>query len=152
MSEPRIYGEYCQIDGTWKATERCAGLGWFYNNRETGEQFIGSSNLRRGLTPLQMEVEALVWAMQCLFQYNKHVMVFETDCSDVVKMVSNLAEWPAFSILLEEVDRCRRRFITYDIHHIPMTKSTKADKGWDGKKRKDRDGTGQDTKKWNEIG
>ncbi|CAA7029430.1 unnamed protein product [Microthlaspi erraticum] len=61
-------------------------------------------------------------------QYNKYVMVFETDCSDVVKMVSNPMEWPAFSILLEEVDRCRRRFISCDIHHIPRTKNTKADK------------------------
>ncbi|CAA7029238.1 unnamed protein product [Microthlaspi erraticum] len=120
-----MYGDHCQFDGAWKATECRADLGWLYHYRETGEQLLGTSNLRRGLTPLQIEVEALVWAMQCMIHYNKQVMVFETDCSDVMKMVSNLAEWPAFSILLDVVDRCKRRFTSFSIHHIPRTKNTK---------------------------
>ncbi|CAA7049641.1 unnamed protein product [Microthlaspi erraticum] len=66
--------------------------------------------------------------MQCMHRHNKLVMVFETDCSDVVKMVSKLEEWPAFIILLEEVDRCKMGFTSFSIVHIPMTNNTKADK------------------------
>ncbi|CAA7036811.1 unnamed protein product [Microthlaspi erraticum] len=55
-------------------------------------------------------------------------MVFETDCSDVVKMVSKREEWPAFAILLDEVDRCKMGFTSFSIVHIPMTNNTKADK------------------------
>ncbi|CAA7039116.1 unnamed protein product [Microthlaspi erraticum] len=75
-----------------------------------------------------MEVEAFIWVMQCMIQHNKQEVVFETDCSNVVKMVSNPNEWPAFSILLEEVDRCKRRFTTFSVHHISITNNTKADK------------------------
>ncbi|CAA7034401.1 unnamed protein product [Microthlaspi erraticum] len=55
-------------------------------------------------------------------------MVFQTDCSDVVKMVSKPEEWPAFSTLFDEVDRCKRRFTSFNIMHIPRTNNTKADK------------------------
>ncbi|CAA7051296.1 unnamed protein product [Microthlaspi erraticum] len=59
---------------------------------------------------------------------NKVEMVFETDCSDVVKMVSTPEEWPAFAVLLDEVDRSRTRFTSFSIVHIPRTNNTKADK------------------------
>ncbi|CAA7016993.1 unnamed protein product [Microthlaspi erraticum] len=58
----------------------------------------------------------------------KLTMVFQTDCSDVVKMISKPEEWPAFSLLLEEVDRCKRRFNSFSIMQIPRTENTKADK------------------------
>ncbi|CAA7046662.1 unnamed protein product [Microthlaspi erraticum] len=74
------------------------------------------------------ELEVLIWAMQCMLRNGKLTMVFQTDCSDVVKMVSKPEEWSAFSLLLDEVDRCKRRFSSFSIMHIPRTKNTKADK------------------------
>ncbi|CAA7037615.1 unnamed protein product [Microthlaspi erraticum] len=52
-------GDICQVDGSWKATEPRAGLGWYNYNTNTGEKLLGTCNLRRGLSPLQAEVEAL---------------------------------------------------------------------------------------------
>ncbi|CAA7032385.1 unnamed protein product [Microthlaspi erraticum] len=124
---PRM-GDICQVDGAWKETESRAGLGWFYLNMNTQEKLMGTRNLRRGISPLQTELEALIWAMHCMLRHNKLLTRFETDCSDVVKMVSTLEEWPAFEILLDEVDRCKRRFTSFSIAHIPRTKNTKADK------------------------
>ncbi|CAA7023630.1 unnamed protein product [Microthlaspi erraticum] len=120
-------GDICQIDGAWKETESRAGLGWFYLNMNTQEKLMGTRNLRRGISPLQTELEALIWAMHCMLRHNKLLTRFETDCSDVVKMVSTPEEWPAFAILLDEVDRCKRRFTSFSIAHIPR-KNTKADK------------------------
>ncbi|CAA7040543.1 unnamed protein product [Microthlaspi erraticum] len=77
-------GDRCQVDGSWKETDSRSGLGWYNFNMETGEKLLGTCNLWRGVSPLQTEVEALLWAMQCMLRHNKLVMVFETDCSDVV--------------------------------------------------------------------
>ncbi|CAA7051624.1 unnamed protein product [Microthlaspi erraticum] len=119
---------WCQVDGAWKETDCRAGLGWYYFNPETQSKLMGSCNLRKGISPLQTELEALIWAIQCMLRQSKLVMGFETDCSDVVKMVSKPEEWPAFTILLEEVDRCKMGFTSYSIVHIPRMNNTKADK------------------------
>ncbi|CAA7055684.1 unnamed protein product [Microthlaspi erraticum] len=66
--------------------------------------------------------------MQCMLRHKKLVMVFETDCSDVVKMVSKPEEWPAFAILLDKVDKCKMGFTSFSIVHIPRMNNTKADK------------------------
>ncbi|CAA7014508.1 unnamed protein product [Microthlaspi erraticum] len=121
-------GEICQIDGSWKDTDPRAGLGWYNFNTETGEKFMGTCNLRRGISPLQTELEALVWAMQCMLRQNKLTIVFKTDCSEVVKMVSKPEEWPAFVTILEEFCRCKTEFISFSIVHISRKQNTKADK------------------------
>ncbi|CAA7057288.1 unnamed protein product [Microthlaspi erraticum] len=108
--------------------ERRAGLGWYYVITDTQDKLMGTCNMRRGISTLQSELETLIWAMQCMLRYNKLKMLFETDCSDVVKMLFKPEEWPAFAILLDEVDRCKRRFTSFSIMHIPRTKNTKADK------------------------
>ncbi|CAA7049767.1 unnamed protein product [Microthlaspi erraticum] len=74
------------------------------------------------------ELEALVWAMQCMLAHNKRRMNFQTDCTDLVKMVSTPREWPAFENLLDEVEQCKRKFQAFSLTHIPRTNNTKADK------------------------
>ncbi|CAA7054626.1 unnamed protein product [Microthlaspi erraticum] len=121
-------GEWCQIDGAWKVTDSRAGLGWYNFDPDSGSVLMGSSNLRRGLSPLQTELEALVWAMQSMLVHNKRRMNFQTDSAQLVKMVSKPAEWPAFAILLEEVEHCRGMFQAFSLTYIPRTKNTRADK------------------------
>ncbi|CAA7058494.1 unnamed protein product [Microthlaspi erraticum] len=111
-----------------KVTEPRAGIGWYYFDPESGSILVGSSNIRRGLSPLQTELEALVWAMQSMLAHNKQRMNFQTDCAQLVKMVSKPAECPAFEILLEEMDKCRRMFQAFSLTHIPTSQNTKADK------------------------
>jgi len=49
---------------------------------------MGASNLRRSLSPLHAEVEALLWAMKCMIGADNQDVVFLTNCSMLVKMVS----------------------------------------------------------------
>ncbi|CAA7037479.1 unnamed protein product [Microthlaspi erraticum] len=121
-------GEWCQVDGAWKETECRAGLGWYNFDPESGSTLVGASNLRRRLSPLQTELETLIWAMQSMLVHNKQRMNFQTDCAQLVKMVSEPAEWPAFEILLEEMEKCRKMFQAFSITHIPRKKNTKADR------------------------
>ncbi|CAA7034256.1 unnamed protein product [Microthlaspi erraticum] len=123
-----LSGEWCQLDGAWKETECRAGLGWYNYDPGSGSTLVGSCNLRRGLSPLQTELEALVWAMQSMLAHNKQQMNFQTDCAELVKMVANPNDWPAFEILLEEVEKCKRQFQAFSLSHIPRKKNTKADK------------------------
>ncbi|CAA7051645.1 unnamed protein product [Microthlaspi erraticum] len=123
-----LVGEWCQIDGAWKATECRAGLGLYNFDPDSGSTLVGASTIRRGLSPLQMELEALVWAMQSMLAHNKQQINFQTDCVQLVKMVSKPAEWPVFEILLDEMEKCRRMFQTFSLTHIPRTENTKADK------------------------
>ncbi|CAA7020280.1 unnamed protein product [Microthlaspi erraticum] len=89
---------------------------------------MGTCNLRRGISPLQSELETLVWAMQCTLRHNKLTVVFETDCSDVVKMLSTPEEWPASATKLDEFCRCKMGLTPFSIVHISQTNNTKADK------------------------
>ncbi|CAA7050189.1 unnamed protein product [Microthlaspi erraticum] len=125
---PPVTEDICQVDGAWKETDCRAGMRWFYFHTENMDKLMGASNLRRGISPLQTELEALIWAMQCMLRNSKLNIVFQTDCSDVVKMVSKLEEWPAFSLLLDEVNRCKRGFTSFIIMHIPRKENTKADR------------------------
>ncbi|CAA7038463.1 unnamed protein product [Microthlaspi erraticum] len=123
-----VSGDICQVDGAWKETDCRPGLGWYYFHTNSLDKLMGTCNLRRGISPLQTELEALIWAMQCMLRNSKLTIVFQTDCSDVVKMVSKPAEWPAFSLLLDKVDRCKRGFSSFTIMHILRKENTKADK------------------------
>ncbi|CAA7041953.1 unnamed protein product [Microthlaspi erraticum] len=67
----------CQVDGAWKETNCTAGLGWYNVNTVTHSKLKGACNLRRGISPLQTELEALIWAMQCMLRHNKLITVFE---------------------------------------------------------------------------
>ncbi|XP_023638083.1 uncharacterized protein LOC111830455 [Capsella rubella] len=77
-----------------------------------GSMFMGASNLRRSLTPLHSEVEALVWGMRCMISHDFRDVVFLTDCSYLVKMVSSPSEWPAFSVYLNDIQVDREEFST----------------------------------------
>ncbi|CAA7037442.1 unnamed protein product [Microthlaspi erraticum] len=43
-------------------------------------------------------------------------------------MMSKPAEWPAFAILLEEVENCRGMFQAFSLTYIPRMKNTRANK------------------------
>ncbi|CAA7053009.1 unnamed protein product [Microthlaspi erraticum] len=55
-------------------------------------------------------------------------MNFQTDCAQLVKMVSKPAKWPAFEILLQDMENYRRMFQAFSLTHISREKNTKADK------------------------
>ncbi|CAA7032486.1 unnamed protein product [Microthlaspi erraticum] len=77
-SESILVGEWCQVDGAWKETECRAGLGWCNFDPDLGSVLFGACNHRRGLSPLQTELEALTWDMQCMLVHNKRRMNFQT--------------------------------------------------------------------------
>ena len=53
--------------------------------------------------------------------------MFATDCSQVVKMVSQPDKWPAFANYLEDIKTMRESFLSSKIIHVPRTHNSKVD-------------------------
>ena len=53
---------------------------------------MGARNVRDTLYPLHAEMEALLWAMECMRNLRKFQVTFAMDCFQMVKMVSKLEE------------------------------------------------------------
>ncbi|XP_024009429.1 uncharacterized protein LOC112084511 [Eutrema salsugineum] len=120
-------GWWCYTDGSWKDTYLLTGLGWYFFKEDATERIMGTQNVRRSLTPLHAEIEALIWAMHCMLENQKMEVAFATDCSELVKMVSTPEEWPAFDLHLEEIRKMKDKFSFFLISHIPRAKNSKAD-------------------------
>ena len=88
---------------------------------------MGAANLRRSLSPLHAEVEALLWAMKCMIGADNQDVDFFTDCSDLVEMVSSPTEWPAFSSYLEELQSDKDEFTNFFLSLISRSTNVKAD-------------------------
>ena len=84
-------------------------------------------NTRASQSPLHSEIEALIWAIKCKRNLRKLYVTFATDCSQFVKMVSELEVWPAFASYLEDITFLKRIFNSSDIIHIPRMHNSKAD-------------------------
>ncbi|WZZ40520.1 hypothetical protein YC2023_036779 [Brassica napus] len=119
-------GRWCFIDGSWKENELFSGQGW-YSTLPGFDGLLGARNVRACLSPLHSEVEALIWAMECMKNLRQFQVTFATDCSQLVKMVSEPEEWPAFETYLEDIKLLRRSFFNSDIIHVPRTGNQRAD-------------------------
>ena len=78
---------WCFTDGSWKDNDIFSGQGW-YSTLEVFAGLMGARNVRASLSPLHAEMEALLWAMECMKNLRQFQVTFATDCSQLVKMVS----------------------------------------------------------------
>ncbi|KAG7603866.1 putative transposase Ptta/En/Spm plant [Arabidopsis thaliana x Arabidopsis arenosa] len=103
LHDTSFSGYLCYVDGSWKGSEKNSRLGWYCISSSGEMPTMGAANIRKNLSPLHAEVEALMWEMNCMIGADNQEVVFLTDYSDLVKMVSSSTEWPAFSVYLEEL-------------------------------------------------
>ena len=62
---PTLPGKWCFIDCSWKDKEQFLGQGW-YITLAGFDGLLGARNVRASLSLLHSEVEALIWAMECM--------------------------------------------------------------------------------------
>ena len=79
------------MDASQKECDLMAGQGW-YSTLEGFDSLMGARNVRAPLSPLHAEMEALLWAMECMRNLRQFQVTFATDCSQLVKMVSEPEE------------------------------------------------------------
>ena len=119
-------GRWCSIDGSWKDKELMSGHGW-YSTLPGFDGLLGARNVRACFSPLHSEEEALIWAMVCMKNLRQFQVTFATDCSQLVKMVSEPEECPAFESYLQDIKLLRRSFLNSDIVHVSRTENLRAD-------------------------
>ncbi|XP_010451887.1 PREDICTED: uncharacterized protein LOC104734079 [Camelina sativa] len=117
----------CQVDGSWKSTEQNSGLGWWCGDGENQTFFLGARYQHRSVSPLHSEMEALLWAMECILSRGIVCQRFETDSAELISMVQDPEEWPAFSALLDEFQVLSASFPHFTLSKIPRTVNVKAD-------------------------
>ena len=66
--------------------------------------------------------------MECIKNLRQYRITFATDCSQLVKMVSEPEEWPSFGSYLEDIKLLRRSFTNSEIVHVPRTENIMADR------------------------
>ena len=88
---------------------------------------MGARNVQTTLSPLHAEMEALLWTMECMRNLRQFKVTFATDCSQLVKMVSEPEEWHAFGTYMEDIKLLRRSFLNSDIVHVSRMVNQKAD-------------------------
>ena len=74
---PSIPGRWCFTDGSWKEGDIFSGQGWF-STLEGFDGLLGARNARASLSPLYAEMEALLWAMECMRSLRQFQVTFAT--------------------------------------------------------------------------
>jgi len=72
-------------------------------------------------------VEALIWAMECMKNLRQFQFTFATDCSQLVKIVSEPEEWASFGSYQKDIKLLKKSFFNSDIVHVPRTENLRAD-------------------------
>ena len=117
-------GRWCFTDGSWKDKDLFSRQGWF-STLPGFEGLLGARNVRACLSPLHAEMEASIWTMEFMKNLRQFRVTFATDCSQLVKMVSEPDEWPASESYLEDIKFLRISFTNSDIVLVPRTKNIK---------------------------
>ena len=125
-SLPTIPGRWCFTDGFWKDGDIFSGQGWL-STLAGFDGLLGARNVRASLSPLHAEMEALLWAMECMRNLRYFQVTFATDCSQLMKMVSEPKECPAFADYLEDYKTLTESFTRSEIIHVPRTLNTMVD-------------------------
>uniref|UniRef100_A0A0D2ZUU5 RNase H type-1 domain-containing protein n=1 Tax=Brassica oleracea var. oleracea TaxID=109376 RepID=A0A0D2ZUU5_BRAOL len=77
---------------------------------------MGARNTIASQSPFHSEIEALIWAMNCM-----------RESKTLVKMVSESEEWLAFASYLEDVRMLKKSFNSLELIHIPRTQNSRTD-------------------------
>lgn len=87
--DPNNLRPICQIHALWKRRNLFSELGWCLVNTNMTPTLMSTKRQRKSLSSLHAELEALSWPMDCMVMHHALNISFQTDCSELVKMVSN---------------------------------------------------------------
>lgn len=85
-------GYQCFIKGPWKGPYGSLSLKWFCLQEDIEGSIMRARSLHRSLFPLHSELEDFIWIMHCMLAYQKMMAAFAANYSELVKMVSTLAD------------------------------------------------------------
>ena len=115
-------GNISLLDGSWTASDRFSGCGWVCIDSGENIQLMGTQNFTRCESALHLEVEALRWAIENMFQHSP-CQSFGTHCKELIAMIKEPHEWPSFATELEKIETLQICFLDFKITHVPRVRN-----------------------------
>lgn len=75
-------------NGSWIHDSFFSGYGWTLINSRGDTQLLGVRNQHRRSSPLHSELDALLWAMECMLPLST-CQTFGTNCKDLVSVIQD---------------------------------------------------------------
>ena len=110
------------VDGSWTSTSQYNEIGWVWKDSIGKIRLMGTQNLRRHETALHSELEALRWTMESMLQHST-CQEFETNCKDLIAMITDPQAWPNFSTEQEVIQILQMCFSDFKISYFPRAQS-----------------------------
>ena len=116
----------CQVDASWTEQGTGTGLGFILFEGNT-EIVVGQRKVRHSNSPLHSEAECLVWAMEELNSRGfKHVS-FESDCQQMVQIITSSKAWLVLAPELDDIQLLRSSFSLFSLCLISRSLNIRAD-------------------------
>lgn len=84
----------CNSDGAWEKESQTCGIGWVLRNHIGEFGWMGVRKMPRLRSPIEVEAEAMRWAMMQLIRLNFTCVIFETDSKELVNAVNQPGQHP----------------------------------------------------------
>ncbi|CAA7037370.1 unnamed protein product [Microthlaspi erraticum] len=116
----------CNTDASWDKNAKCAGLSFVLRN-EDGSCLYGAKACANTQSATHAELEAIIWALKNATEIGYTDLYLQTDCQQVLKMIKEEEEWPAFSAKIEDILRLKLSFTCFDISFVSRNLNVRAD-------------------------
>ncbi|CAA7042872.1 unnamed protein product [Microthlaspi erraticum] len=116
----------CKTDASWDMKDNLVGLSFVLMNKD-GSCLYGAKANVMTQTVTHAEFKAILWALRNATEIGYTSIHLQTDCQQVLKMIKEEEEWPAFADEIEDFTLLKHCFTCFDISYIPRTLNVCAD-------------------------
>lgn len=93
----------CNTDGAWSKEGNRWGIGWVLRDNQGKVLWVGARALPRTRTVMEMETEALRWAVLFMSRLNYQNIIFESDAQELIKLLNSGEGWPHLDPQLQDI-------------------------------------------------
>lgn len=118
----------CNTDGARQEEGTQSGIGWALRNHEGSILWLGAKALRKTRSVLEVELEALRWAILTMTRFNYQKIIFESDSLEAVNLVNSGEIWSAYAPILQDIKLLLLQFQAVKVSYISREGNGVADR------------------------
>lgn len=98
----------CNVDGAWDASKEHYGIGWVLRNHCGEVCWMGLRKIPKLRSPIEVETEALRWAMRSMKQLNFENVIFVSDSKCLVGVLNEIALRPNLHTYVQDIKHIQK--------------------------------------------
>lgn len=119
----------CNTDGSWKQETGEGGVGWVLRDHQGNMLWAGAKRITGLGSELEVEAEAMRWAVYTLAGFGYKNVIFETDSQVLARMLRKEEEvWPRVCPVIQEISASLMGFNEVEVVHYPRGGNKVADR------------------------